>query len=65
MKKNEMKSKTALELHAVLHDSLIKKFYLRMQQVISPKKVKSSEFKNIQKIIARAKTIIHEKANDL
>jgi large subunit ribosomal protein L29 len=65
MKKNELKTKTILELQVELHASLREQFNLRMQKGIDPQQVKSSAFKNVRRLIARIKTIMHQKANEL
>jgi ribosomal protein L29 len=65
MKKNNLQSKTTLELQNELRDSFREQFKLRMQKTINPKEVKSSAFKNVRRLIARIKTIIHQKENAL
>ncbi len=65
MKENELKTKTIPELQTELHKSLREQFNLRMQKGIHPQQVKSNTFKNVRRLIARIKTIIHQKANEL
>jgi len=65
MKKNELKTKTLPELQDELHESLREQFNLRMQKGLNPQQVKSSAFKNVRRMIARIKTIMHQKANEL
>lgn len=65
MKKNNLQVKTILELQNELRDSLHEQFKLRMQKTINPKEFKSSAFTNLRRLIARIKTIIHQKENTL
>lgn len=65
MKTTELKNKTVAELKEELRESLREQFNLRMQKGINPQQVKSSAFKNVRRLIARIKTIMHQKANEL
>lgn len=65
MKKVELKNKTMPELQEELRESLREQFNLRMQKGINPQQVKSSVFKKVRRTIARIKTIMHQKANEL
>lgn len=65
MKKNDLKAKSIPELQEELHASLREQFNLRMQKGLNPQQAKSSAFKNVRRLIARIKTIMHQKANEL
>ena len=61
MKTVELREKSVVDLKKEIHDLLRELFNLRMQKVFSPQQVKTSEFGRVRRLIARTKTILHEK----
>jgi large subunit ribosomal protein L29 len=61
MKATTLKTKTITELNVEMQDLLRELFNLRMQKGFNPQQVKSSEFGRVRRLIARIKTILHDK----
>ena len=61
MKANELRDKSVADLKKEKESLLRELFNLRMQKVFSPQQLKTSEFGRVRKLIARVKTILHEK----
>jgi large subunit ribosomal protein L29 len=60
MKAAELREKSAVELTTLIEEKLKEQFNLRTQRALG-QAIKSHQFNNARKVIARAKTLLTEK----